>query len=69
MPRTLAHMMLALDVLKARHGIGSAHVNASDVETLKSYLGEDAKGMTVAEIACTVIERELEKMIGKNGSA
>ena len=58
----LEHMMLALKVLSASYGVGSAKVDPVDVTTLKSYLGDTAAGLSVDQISSLVIQRELERL-------
>ena len=63
MPQTaLTHMMLALKVLNARYGITKDVIEPSEMETLKSFLGDGGEGLPAEPIACAVIEKELKKL-------
>jgi hypothetical protein len=62
-------MALALKVLNAHYGIGGKVINPADVEKLKTYLGEAAKGLPADQIACAVIELELKKLKRSRGAS
>ena len=55
----------ALKILDAIYQIGDAKYDSSDIETLKSYLAEEPKGLADYQIACSVIENEVRKLRGE----
>ena len=61
-------MMLALKVLTAHYDV-TATIDPADVETLKSHVGNMADGLADDQIACLVVERELEKLRASRASA
>ena len=48
---------------------GAIKVDGVDVKTLKSYVGVLAEGLADDQIACLVIERELEKLRASRGAS
>jgi hypothetical protein len=62
-------MMLALKVLNASYGIADAKVDPLEVTALKSYLGDAADGLPADQIACLVIQLELEKLRAVRGTS
>ena len=66
MPKNaISHIRLALKILDAIYQIGDAKYDSSDIETLKSYLAEEPKGLADDQIACSVIENEVQKLRGE----
>ena len=65
----IQHMTLALKVLSARYRIANVTVEPSEIEMLKSYLGDAADGLAADQIACEVIEQELKKLKARRGQS
>ena len=62
MPSTaIEHMQLALKVLSAQYKI-RGKISASDVKSLRDYLGDAATGLADDRVACAVIEQEVRRL-------
>ena len=54
-------VLLALKILTSRYDANTEDsVTQEEVDELKSYLGEEAAGCSLDQIACMVIQREIK---------
>jgi hypothetical protein len=51
-------VLLALMILKSTRDPNTASATQREVDELKSYLGDEAAGLSLDQIACTVIRGE-----------
>jgi len=55
-------ILLALKILTSSYDLNAENrVTQEEVDELKSYLGDEAEGCSLDEIACLVIQREIKR--------
>jgi hypothetical protein len=55
-------VLLALKILTSSYDPNAENrVTQEEVDELKSYLGDEAAGRSLDQIACTVIQREIKR--------
>jgi hypothetical protein len=61
-PSATERVLLALKILTAGYEPNAANsVTPEEVDELESYLGDEAAGRSLDEIACMVIQREIRR--------
>ena len=55
-------ILLALKILTSSYDLNAENrVTQEEVDELKSYLGDEAEGHSLDQIACMVIQREIKR--------
>jgi hypothetical protein len=65
---SIANIKLALKVLAQRYHIEEHPPTVAEIEALKSLLGPAANTTALDDLACEVIQRELDKKAHRKGA-